>query len=200
MINIKTRSDHEIASEARKILSKCNFSKIHTKTIESPFFIPVYDSITVEDIINNNKTKDNSQLINIFNSVNLPKIIYHMYLLLDSNTREFTYNNFTFFSIEVINKRLKVHQNNNITEICDIGCKHYGMGHVIVLSWNKKINSFIFRRDGGENEHVRIDNWNFIKSYDPGSTPNYIRVPQDKLFSVLLTSNLEDLRELFINK
>lgn len=190
----------KIFLKAKEVLATCRFSKIGTKTTESIFYSPIPDNTTtITDIINQAK-KDNTDIIDLATSIHLPGILYNMYLILDSNQREFTYNIFHFFSINEIIERNKVHVKNNQTNICDLACSYYGMGHIIVLSWNSKQNAFIFRRDGGSNDYDRLENYNFIINYDAQSTPPEKRVSPDKLFKTLSETNLDGLRDLFINK
>ena len=98
-------------------------------------------------------------------------------------------------SFERYNNFKKVGQ----AHICDIACRYYGMGHIIVLSWNSKAKSFILRRDGGSNDYDRIENNNFITKYNAASTPHVNKIAEAKLFKTLKENSLEDLRELFIN-
>lgn len=185
--------------KAKEILAVCTFAKLDSKTTENPFFSPVTDTeATIPDIINNSK-KDNTYIIDLATSINLPKILYNMYLILDSNKREFTYNIFSFFSINEIVERYNINIKDNQHDICDLACSHYGMGHIIVLSWNSKKSTFILRRDGGSNDYDRIDNRNFIVNYDAQSTPLKKRISAEKLFQTLAETNLDGLRDLFIN-
>ena len=119
--------------------------------------------------------------------------------MIDSNKREFSYDTFSFFSIDELVSRYNNFKENNQDDICDIACKYYGMGHIIVLSWNIKRKAFILRRDGGSNDYDRRDNNNFIINYDALSTPESKRINQEMLFKTLGDYKLEQLRELFIN-
>jgi hypothetical protein len=185
--------------EATDILSQCNFTKLGTTTTEHPFFSPIKDEdASIEDVINR-PTKDNTYIIDLATQIDLPRQLYNIYLMIDSNKREFSYDTFSFFSIDEINKRYNNFKANNQNDICDLACKYYGMGHIIVLSWNIKRKAFILRRDGGSNDYDRRDNNNFIINYDGNSTPETKRIPSDKLFKILQESKLEELRELFIN-
>lgn len=185
--------------KASEILTECNFSKLHTKTTDTPFFMPTYDSTTSADVINK-PTKDNTVIIDIAIRVHLPEVMYNMYLLLDSNDREFTYNTFTFFSIKQIAERVQVFEKNNVIGLCDLACSYYGMGHIIVLSWNSCSGAFMLRRDGGSNDYDRLDNWNFTLSYNLSRQTQDTRIDADNLFSVLSSPTSDELRELFVNK
>lgn len=191
-----TNSPDKAFLKAKEILEMCSFSKLNSKTTETPFFSPVTDKDkTIADIINNPK-KDNTDIIDLSQTIKLPDVLYNMYLMLDSNMREFSYNIFHFFSINEMIERNKSRNNN----ICDLACSYYGMGHIIILSWNSIQNSFILRRDGGSNDYDRIDNYNFIKNYDAQSTPPSKRISHERLFKTLSETNLDGLRDLFINK
>ena len=40
-------------------------------------------------------------------------------------------------------------------KICDLAIDYYGLGHIMVLSWNIATKTFIIRRDGGSNGYER---------------------------------------------
>jgi hypothetical protein len=185
--------------KAKEILATCTFPKLDSKTTESPFFTPVTDNAeTMADIINRPQ-KDNTDIIDLAASVNLPATLYNMYLMMDSNKREFSYNIFHFFSINEIIERRGNNIKDKQTDITDLACSYYGMGHIIVLSWNSKRNVFILRRDGGSNDYDRRDNRIFIVNYDAQSTPSEKRISSEIIFQTLAETNLEGLRDLFIN-
>lgn len=192
-------SDNKYFMEAKDILSQCNFTKLHTKTTEHPFFTPIKDDYTTVENVINQPSKDNTDIIDFAEQIDLSQHLYNMYLLLDSNKREFSYDTFSFFSIEEIVERYNNFKKVGQAHICDIACRYYGMGHIIVLSWNSKVKSFILRRDGGSNDYDRIENNNFITKYNAESTPHSKRISEDTLFKTLKENSLEELRELFIN-
>lgn len=203
LIKMSNNKMHDINKkdflEASDLLTQCNFTKLGTKTTEHPFFSPIKDEITsIQDVINK-PTKDNTDIIDLATQLEFPQLIYNMYLLLDSNEREFSYDTFCFFSINEIISRYNSLKKNNQAKICDIACRYYGMGHVIVLSWNVERKAFILRRDGGSNDYDRKDNYNFIINYHALSTPESKRISQERLFKTLGDYKLEELRELFIN-
>jgi|TARA_B110000971_G_C19779302_1_gene394538 hypothetical protein len=185
--------------KATEILDSCNFSTLTTSCTETPFFTPTYDSVTIKDVINK-PSKDNTKILDISHDVELPDILLNMFLLLDSNKREFSYNIFSFMPIDEIDRRYRMFQKKEQSSICDLATSYYGMGHIIVLSWNKKTKTFMLRRDGGSNDYDRIDNMNFITNYNAAAVPQESQITEERLFKTLEANSVEELRDLFINK
>ena len=99
---------------AKNILyNKCKLSKINTKTVDSPFFIPHNEITTTKDILEKAQQIDpHKGLTPLLNIINLEPILTHMYHLLDSYEREFTFESFTFFSLNEVEHRLKIYRKN----------------------------------------------------------------------------------------
>ena len=192
-------SDNTYLIAAKDILSQCNFTKLGTKTTEYPFFSPIKEEFTTIENVIKQSSKDNTDIIDLAKEIDLPQNLYNIYLLLDSNKREFSYDTFSFFSIKEVVERYNNFKKVGQADICDIACRYYGMGHIIVLSWNSKAKTFILRRDGGANDYDRRDNYNFIIKYNAASTPHANKIAESELFKTLKENSLEDLRELFIN-
>tara|TARA_Y100000591_G_C21756227_1_gene657522 strand:+ start:113 stop:712 length:600 start_codon:yes stop_codon:yes gene_type:complete len=190
--------------KAKDVLSQSSFSVINTKTTDTPFFMPSYDSdITLDDLLDRyEKTNDrekNTALQNLVETTNLPPLLYHIYDILDSTKREFSFNTFHFFSLNEIVQRHTAMQQLRQKNICDLACKYYGMGHILVLSWSQEIDCFLLRRDGGSNDYDRQDNLKFITEYNVSDTQDNKRIPVDNLFPLLTHKKLEDLRDWCIN-
>ena len=88
-------------TSAKNILQQCSFSKLGTKSVEAPFFIPDLEKKEIADDLvnkaNEDNMKDNTIILAVGDKVNLSTELLHVYMLLDSNDREFTYHTFTFF-------------------------------------------------------------------------------------------------------
>ena len=188
----------DVLTEAKNILSVSTFSCLNTMTTDSPFFSPSTEEI-VADAIMSKPPKDPTALNNLKISSQLPDLLYNIYNLLDSNKREFSYNFFTFFSIDEIIKRQDILINAGQTSVCDLACHYYGMGHIIVISWNKKAQCFMVRRDGGSNDYDRENNYKFIVNYDAENIVDNKKIMTENLFKYLSQYKLEDMRELFVN-
>ena len=191
-------SDNKDLIAAKDILSQCNFTKLGTKTTEHPFFSPIKEEFDYRKCYQAIQQRQHRHYR--FGQRNRPpQNLYNIYLLLDSNKREFSYDTFSFFSIKEVVERYNNFKKVGQAHICDIACRYYGMGHIIVLSWNSKAKTFILRRDGGANDYDRRDNYNFITKYNAASTPHANKIAESELFKTLKENSLEDLRELFIN-
>ena len=90
------------------------------------------------------------------------KKFYIKYQIFD---RELYIGKWTFFSIDQIiirNQNIK----NDIFNSIDIAFRYLGMGHIKVLTYNKKNKNFIYRQDGGSNDFDRLDNYDRLKNYN----------------------------------
>jgi len=194
--NMANTLSHSIT--AMNILKKCSFSKLNTNSVDAPFFNPdIDDETTIERM--SMSMKDNATVTKIANRIHLPPTLTRIYELLDSYKREFTYHNFTFFAINELKRRLELFEDDLQYNICDIATAYHGMGHIIVLSWDRINNAFFLRRDGGSNDYDRKDNWDFIREYDTSKTPIIKQILPVTLFNVLSRENVEDYNEFLIN-
>jgi len=183
---------------AMNILKKCSFSKLNTKSVDAPFFNPDVDTSTTIEIMSMS-TKDNAVVTALANKLRLPPTLTRIYELLDSYQREFTYHNFTFFTINEMTRRREILEQNGQNNICDIATAYLGMGHVIVLSWDRANKTFFMRIDGGANGYEREDYWNFIRTYDTSTIPIIKQISPVTLFNVLSRDNVEDYNEFLVN-
>ena len=196
-MNLANTLSHSIT--AMNILKKCTFSTLQTNTVNAPFFNPdIDDNATVDRM--SMSTKDNSVITEIANKLRLPPALTRIYELLDSDEREFTYHNFTFFTINEMKRRQDIFEKHIMqSAICDLATAYLGMGHIIVLSWDRVNNAFFLRLDGGSNDYDRKDNWDFIREYDTSKTPIIKQISPVTLFNVLSRENVEDYNEFFVN-
>jgi len=178
-------------------LKECTFSVDNTNCLKDPVFRPEIDNVDVDELIYKSN-KNNQKILELSEKINLPSKLLYMYILLDSNTREFTYYNFTFFSIREIEKRLIIYEEDNQNNICDLALCYHGMGWIIVLTLNRKDGKFFLRMDGGSNNYDREDNWNFIKKYDPHTQKDKL-FNIDKFFDISKNENINNLIFLLIN-
>tara|TARA_Y100000817_G_scaffold313314_1_gene309168 strand:+ start:2009 stop:2596 length:588 start_codon:yes stop_codon:yes gene_type:complete len=184
--------------QATEILTECNFVKLTEKTTDHPFFMPHSEHKTIQDLLDHPR-KDNTTIIDIADKILLPELLYRIYLLLDVNEREFSYNTFTFMSINEIAQRFRSFQDTKQKNICDFAISYYGLGHIMVLSWNIATKSFILRRDGGSNDYDRRENSEFIVNYDATQTPPEKQIHMSDLFNTLKNNNFDDFRNILIN-
>ena len=189
---------------AKNILyNKCKLSKINTKTVDSPFFIPHNEITITKDILEKAQQIDpHKGLTPLLNIINLEPILTHMYHLLDSYEREFTFESLTFFSLNEVERRLKIYRKNKQNTICDLATAYYGMGHVIVLTWDIINKKYFLRMDGGANGYDRDHNWKFAMNINKnGETDSKMRekyINPEQLFDIISVPQIEDLCKYFI--
>ena len=191
-------------TSAKNILQQCSFSKLGTKSVEAPFFIPDLEKKEIADDLvnkaNGDSMKDNTVILAVGDRVNLPAELLRIYMLLDSNDREFTYHTFTFFPITELKRRLEIFEKSNQLQVCDVAISHHGLGHVVVLSWDRKNNRFFLRMDGGSNGYDRDANWRFISAYDTDETPDSKRIAAEDLFTTISVENVESLSDYIVSR
>ena len=203
--NVNENVNENVNNIAKNILyDKCKLSKLNTKTVDSPFFIPHNEITLTKNILEKEKPLDPKQgLTRLINTISLEPIVSHMYHFLDCYKREFTYENFTFFSINEIKRRLKIYRENNQDTICDLATAYYGMGHVIVITWDIINKKYFLRMDGGANDYDRQDNWKFAMNINKnGETDDKIKekyINPEKLFDIINVPQIEDLCKYFIS-
>ena len=191
--------EKNIFKKATEILEECNFIKLDEKTTNHPFFKPNSEKKTLRDLINHPR-KDNTSIISVADKIGMPELLYRIYLLLDENEREFSYNTFTFFSVNEIEQRFNAIQGTKQKNICDLAVSYYGLGHIMVLSWNIATKTFIIRRDGGSNDYDRQKNSEYIVNYDATQTPVEKQISMENLFETIKKKKFDELRDILINK
>lgn len=184
--------------KATEILKECNFIKLNEKATNHPFFMPNSEKKTLHDLINHPR-KDNTTIISVADKIEMPELLYRIYLLLDENEREFSYDTFTFLSINEIEQRYNAVIETKQKNICDLAVSYYGLGHIMVLSWNIATKTFIIRRDGGSNDYDRQQNSEYIVNYDATQTPVEKQISMEDLFKTLRNKNFNELRDILIN-
>lgn len=162
---------------AINILQNSQFSMKDTSALQTPFFEALNDREFTKDDINTNIKEcidiinNNKIILDINEKLKLPNTLIYMYCLLDSLHREITYKTFVFMSFSEIKERYDMYIKNNQKKICDIAFTYIGMGHIIIIAYDILNNKFFFRYDGGSNNFDRDTNWEFIKNFDPLTTP-----------------------------
>jgi len=80
------------------------------------------------------------------------------------NSNQMTkYNNFTFYNMNQILSNIKHYKTlYNHERFLDIGQRYHGMGHWVVLSWDKIQKKFFFRLDGGADGWQRSNREEFF--------------------------------------
>ena len=190
-------SEHNDNSYAKTIFLKCKLSKINTKTTDSPFFIPESDeSIVPEKMLNIPRT----QTFDITPKINssIDPVLKTIYEFIDSPNREFNYGIFTFFSLSEVKKRNTYFIENKQYDICDLAVSYYGMGHVVVLSWDTNNSCYFMRVDGGPNGYEREDNFNFIAKFDTNKLESKYKIHPSKLFETINIDTVEELCKYFL--
>ena len=130
------------------------------KTTDHPFFQPSLDENTVETLFNQKcENSINEKVVSFSKNNNLPFELKFLYLFLGVDNREIMVKDLSLFSFNELVKR-----NDNIVEtgqidIIDLGTIYLGMGHVAVLSLNKKNSKVFLRHDGGSNGYDREINF-----------------------------------------
>lgn len=125
--------------------------------IDNPFFIS--DAEDGENINIDNISNISYEYRDTFSKLGLSTRI--LYSLIGED-KEFFINDFTFFTLKEIQKRI-----NNYNHFFDIGLKYAGMGHVIVLSYHPMSKKFFIRDDGGANGYEREAKYKFYVNYNP---------------------------------
>lgn len=87
--------------------------------------------------------------------------------------------NFTIFTMEqIINRMDYTGKHYGYTKLIDVGIIYAGMGHVIILTWDRIKQKYFFRLDGGSNGWDRESNEKFFLTKLNLNNEKY----KDKLF------------------
>ena len=194
--NLFNTNNEIVMLTAANILKKCKFSKINSSGLETCFFTPSTDSVSYETM--NMTEKDNGKLFKLSSSIKMPKLLETIYKLLDSYDREFTYNQFTFMSINEVIKRLENLKQSKQHYVCDIAFT-YMMGNIIMLAYDLRNGVFFMRIDGGANDFDRLDNVTFITTYDTTTIPIVKQILPTTLFNTINRDNIDDYQPFFVN-
>lgn len=144
----------------------------HTTT-QAPFGVP---SSSSEPFVPGGATSvDSAQEVRALASdASWPPFLRAIYMVLGFTDREFTKNEWTFFSLRQIRLCMTTLQNHGQTRICDLASRYEGMGHFRILSIDTHTGKFFQRYDGGGNGYERNDNWSFVCALDLDSLdPSY---------------------------
>ena len=183
---------------AKTIFLNCKLSTINSNTTNNPFFMSHTDlSITPEKLLASSTANQTFDITPKINS-SLDPTLQTLYTFLDSPKREFTYGPFTFLSLCEIKKRNNNFIENNQHNICDLAVSYYGMGNVIVLSWDTNNQCYFMRIDGGPNDYERIDNFKFITTLDTNTLDEKYKIAPSKLFEIINVNSVEELCSYFL--
>ena len=167
-------------TNSQQILKNSTLSGIKPK--ESHTMNPFFNSPQTTTFDDKNRRKCISQK-NIQFLTPLPEEIKELYHTLDDDMTEIKFNDITFMSLNEIATRA-----SNMENIISIGTIYRVMGHVFVLSIDKKSNKFFLRCDGGSNGFEREDYYIHYKTLDTSTLDEKYFV--DNLHSLIV----KDLR------
>lgn len=190
-----TSTEH---TRAKSLFLNCKLSTINSNTTNNPFFMSHTDlSITPEKLLASSSANQTFDITPKINS-SLDPTLQTLYTFLDSPKREFTYGPFTFLSLHEIKKRYNHFVKNNQHDICDLAVSYYGMGNVIVLSWDTNNQCYFMRIDGGPNDYERQDNFKFITTLDTTTLDEKYKIAPSKVFETINVKSVEELCSYFL--
>lgn len=177
-------------NSSKAVLEKSEFSVAGADTSQVPFFINDSDKeVSLSDLEKESTPEYRSLVSNLASKWKFTPHLKHLYLLLCTSNREFTYRGFTFFSLDKIISRLDEYEANDQHCICDIALRYEGMGWVEVLALDTESGKYFVRLDGGSNGYDRQFNWDYYKTYRPSSRPETL-IDESLIFD---TSCSEDI-------
>lgn len=166
-----------IYEKAYSILDKSTIGELKSSSSDDVFFrfnkskLGIRDVIFLDNICNDNLSE--------MNKLKFPFLLKNIYKILGSSEREFSYQNFSFSSLNNIIERAKAYEKDGQSHFCDIGLCYHGMGWVIILTLNRTNGTLFLRLDGGSNGWDRDLNYRqFLKLN--GSSPKI----NDKSFNI----------------
>ena len=141
-----------------------NYSYENYDSTNAPFFRPALNNdisyANNTSIIDNN----NIDIINKFKMLGLPMNLNDFFINNQAYNKEIYINNITFLSIKKILELVNIYNNDNISNIIDLGFIYEGMGWIKVIYYNTKFNKLFLRMDGGSNGYDRLHNYNDMKN------------------------------------
>jgi type IV secretory pathway VirB6-like protein len=139
---------------------------------DHPFFQPSESN----KLWNNNNI--NIDVANMAKSIlveyNLPFEWFLLYTGTSSVDDELSYNyqineestiTFTFLSLNKINEYVNHYKKNGNTRLINLGLTYYGMGYVIIMTWDSLNKKLFFRIDGGASGIEREFNFEYFIGY-----------------------------------
>ena len=136
----------------------------------TPFFVPDLNNNTdiIEQLLASEIDTDYLTKLNIFwEKIGLSRLLYYLYLAVRKPNTEFSLNNYTFFSLNDLEKRYQIFCDSGQTRVCDLAHTYLGLGHIKVLSFDIASKQIYARHDGGSNGWDRDEHWKFSKTLDP---------------------------------
>lgn len=123
----------------------------------NPFFVS--DAKEGENLNIDTTENISNEYRNTFSKLDFSMRILYSFI---GDNKEYQVNDFTFFTLKEIEKRINTYNN-----FFDIALKYAGMGHVLVLSYHPNSGKFFVRHDGGANGYEREEHYNFYQNYNP---------------------------------
>jgi hypothetical protein len=138
---------------------KTTLSKSQESVFDTPFFQNSTD-VHEADIFKSNRTysEEGKKFIN-----KLPIKFKCFWYIINNSDVEIQIKGLTIFKLVDIIKRSK-----NYNNMIDVGTYYMGMGHVAVLTMDKKSKTFFYRHDGGSNGYDREYHYNIYETFVPG--------------------------------
>jgi hypothetical protein len=174
-MDIKERTNNFISL----LKDNCNVSSSEGSIIDCPFFSPDNaEEFELKSYVNSEYTEFLGKFPFLF------KILY----MCVGADREINFKSgFTLLRLKEVHGRFDTYDN-----FTDVGLTYMGMGHVMVLSMDKKSNKFFFRHDGGSNGYERDDNYNKYKTFSVENNPN-LKNFEEVVQLFVTNANLNDL-------
>lgn len=148
--------------------------------IQNPFFNNQENS-TLDD---KNRPKIMTAEYGNFMTSKLPYELQTLYFCVNDITTEIKIKDWTFLTLKEMMERSKLYDN-----ILDIATSYMGMGHIIILTYDTKNNTYFIRHDGGSNGYDREYYYNHYKTLDTDM------INQDMKYN-----NFTDILSLIISK
>jgi hypothetical protein len=170
--------DKSMMKYVNDLKKNCTLSNTDMSVTDNPFYISD----------KSNKFELQSEICKHSNFLEIiPTKLKVLYNCIGS-TREVTFKSkFTLFSLDQVNEK-----NDTYDTFIDIGLTYMGMGHVIILSMDKKEQLFFFRHDGGSNGYEVEERFNTFKSFTISSYEDKTKVKTfDEILELLMDESTD---------
>ena len=138
------------------------YSDTNYTSVEKPFFSQ--DNSDKSEL----RHKYNYETIELYKKqmteLNLSDEIQKFYIKYQMFDRELYIGQWTFFTIDQMIEHRENTKNDEIYTV-DLAFKYRGMGHILIMFYNRKTGQFLYRYDGGSNGYDREYNYNRLKNY-----------------------------------
>lgn len=102
--------------------------------------------------------------------LNMPPLVKYAYLHIADPTREFAAQGWTFMGVDLVEKRVALYEEHGQLRIADLAFRSIGMGHVEVLTLDRRTGTVMARHDGGSNGWDRQAHWEAALALQPTDT------------------------------